>query len=437
MFALFCLIIGIFPPSLVFPGPLKGNGAPTRLIALLLLALVLLGFFVIRRSTEYEVSPGVLLIASYFVLRFSTFAMGLSTPASERVEAATTRTLITVLADVGIALYAMTRIKTPAQHSFVLGFLSAGLTFCCIHGFLQNFMHLDIRYMLQPPFLVQWEPINEATGQFWRASLADRNGATRAVGTTSHPIEFSVLASITVPLNLHLARFAVTRRGRVLAGFATVAALMAVPAGVARSGVIALVAAMLVYMWSFKLKQLAVGFGAVAAVVALEAVVAPNTLYALWLTIVNSQEDQSVLDRVSDYANVAKTFRQFPVFGVGLGGSMPSGDRGALDNEWLQAIVQGGLVGLTAMIVLTLGGVFGLAAAIRSARTPRERDEAFALGAMFIGIMASSTTFDLLAFRQAPLVLFLTLGLLWSTTTLSLPSPSGRFLAGKQMRVSR
>ena len=68
--------------------------------------------------------------------------------------------------------------------------------------------------------------------------------------------------------------------------------------------------------------------------------------------------------------------------------------------------MQGGIVGVAAMIVLTGGGIFGIAAALRSAATPRERDQAYMLGSMFVAILVSSFTFDLFSFQQAALILF-------------------------------
>ena len=145
-------------------------------------------------------------------------------------------------------------------------------------------------------------------------------------------------------------------------------ALLAMPAGVSRSGVLALAAALLVYMWTFRLRQLGVAVVAGAVAVLIEFGVSPVTAQALWKTITDSEEDPGVLTRVADYAVVSQTFHDHPIFGLGLGGSPPT-EYGFLDNEWLQALVQGGSVGLAAMVVLAGGGIFGIAAALRGATT--------------------------------------------------------------------
>ncbi len=112
------------------------------------------------------------------------------------------------------------------------------------------------------------------------------------------------------------------------------------------------------------------------------------------------------MHRVGAYAVVSRTFHEHPVFGLGLGATPPV-EYGYLDNEWLQALAQGGVVGLVGMILLSSAGIFGLAAALRGATTRRERDQAYMMGAMLIGLLASSYTFDFFSYQQASLVFFL------------------------------
>jgi O-antigen ligase len=139
----------------------------------------------------------------------------------------------------------------------------------------------------------------------------------------------------------------------------------------------------------------------------------------LWETIVTSGHDESVIARQTDYAIVAETFRSHPIFGLGLGANPPT-VYGFLDNQWLQVIVQGGIIGVVAMTVLTVGGIFGISAALRSATNERERNEAYTLGSMFVAILVSSFTFDLFAYQQATFLLFILFGLLWSGVNVSL-----------------
>lgn len=411
LLAFFCLLVATVPSYVLAEGPLKILGSPARVLATALLLLVILGFLLMRRGmAPTAFHPGVIIILTYGMLTTIAWGIGVSHLGSAEVEANKGRVLITVLANVGIALYATTRIKTERQRSFILGALGIGLIFNCVVGLLQNTTAIDLHLLFKPPGFVD-NQIDLGNGL--GVSLEERHGAKRAFGTSGHAIEFSVLAAAAVPLTAHFARYATTKTVRVLAAVATGVALISLPAGVSRSGVVALAAAFLVYMWSFTLRQLctALALFVLAVLGALAAV--PNTMQALWQTITNSAEDTSVLVRIERYAKVSQTFHDHPIFGIGVGAT-PTVEYGPLDNQWLQILVQGGLVGLVAFLLLAVGGIFGIAGGLRRATSPSERDQAYAMGAMFSAILASSFTFDLFGFQQATFVFFLLFGLLWS-----------------------
>jgi O-antigen ligase len=335
--------------------------------------------------------------------------VGLTTEGTSLVEGTKTRALISLLANVGVALYVFARVKTPRQRNFVLGCLGIGLAFTCFVGLMQSVSDVDLRYLFEPPGFVRNTDADAV-------ALAERFGAKRVMGTAQHPIEFSVLAVVALLLMSYFARYATRRSLRWGAAVVFVMALVAMPAAVSRSGVIALAAAVAVFVWSMKVRHLTVGL--VAAVLGIGAYmqIFPNVGLALWNTITHSEEDPSIMSRTSDYALVSKTFHAHPLFGLGLGASPPT-EYGYLDNQWLQAVVQGGLVGIAAMVLLAVGGIFGIAAALRNAEGRRERDQAYMLGAVFVAIMACSFTFDLFAFEQASRILFLTFALLWCNFT--------------------
>ncbi|GAA4471107.1 O-antigen ligase family protein [Rhodococcus olei] len=351
------------------------------------------------------VNPGAVVIVVYFLLQLLIYGVGVLHLDGSVVEATKTRMAIGLFANAGVALYVLHTVQTVRQRSIVLGMLSIGLTFECVVGLLQSFTGIDLRFLFQPPGFV----LNlEETG------FTERNGAFRVVGTSHHAIEFAVLAAVAVPLTLHLARYATKPLYRQCAAVGCLIAVFAMPAGGSRAGVVALAAALLTYMFAFTLRQIAngilVGIGAGLVYV----VAAPASAYALWLTVVKANEDGSVLSRLADYSTVARTFHDHPWFGLGLGGNPPT-VYGFLDNEWLQSIVQGGIVGFAAMLVVVGGTVAGLTAGLRTARSSRERDQAYAIGAALVGIIASSFTFDLFTYQQATFVYFVLFGLMWSS----------------------
>lgn len=410
LLAFLCTLAPVLPSDSVPPGPLKSNGSPARLITMAMLALVVVAFILLRRhAAKQTLRPGVLVLLTYFFAQLLVYGVGLTEKGYTPVEASKTRAIIAVSTNVGLALYVLVRIRTAREISILLGCFAVGITFNNLAGILQSFTDINLHLFFQPPgFIVNTPEEDLGTTD----ELNERFGAIRALGTSRHPIEYSVFAAVAVPLTLHFARYAANRQTRVFAAIGACAALFAVPAAISRTGVIALGVAMFIYMWGAKLRAIAAAalIGGLAFV--LQLAIAPNVIDALWQTIVNSAEDDSVLARVADYAKVAETFHERPIFGVGLGAAPPS-QYGFLDNDWLQAIVQGGLVGLAAMAVLYAGAIFGMAAGLRGAQSPRERDQAYAMVAMMAGIMSSSLTFDLFSYQQVTFLFFVLFGLLW------------------------
>ena len=334
LFAFLCLLIPTMPSYVVLAGPLKSNGSPAKMIAFAFFGLALLGFVLIRRTaTTRTLRPGVVIILAYFLLMLLVYGVGLSRLGSEIAEPNKTRVLTIVVANVGVALYALTRIKTARQRTIVLGCLAIGLTFNCAVGFLQTSVNVDLHLLFQPPGFIDNQTDQ---GRGFAAALTDRFGAKRAFGTSGHAIEFAVLSAITVPLTIHFARYAAKRQVRLFAALASGVALLATAAGVSRSGVIALTAALLIYVWTFTVRGL--GVAVMAGVVAIlgNLIAAPGNVEALWKTITNSAEDDSVAARIAAYAKVSQTLRDHPVFGLGLGAN-PAREYGWLDNEWMQS----------------------------------------------------------------------------------------------------
>ena len=416
LLAFLCLIIPLLPSYVVPFG--QGPLMPAVVISIGLLGLVILGFIVSRRTARIQTfNPGVILILVFFLLELPMLSHALNTQ------------FLMQLGAVGIALYTMTRITTTRQRSMLLGVLAVGLTFACIVGILQNYMNIDLRLLFKPPGFTELAQggLKLQPGQrLTNVGTVARFSSNRSYGTASHPIEFSALAAATVPLTIHFARFAANRLTRLLATVGIGVAVLGIMASGSRTGIVGLAAALLIYIWAFDLRKLAVVVAVGAAVLGGIAALMPSgqvsrSAHGLWTAVTAgaSLQDVSVSERVDRYGTVLQSFRDHPLFGLG-GGRMAPG-LVFLDNQWLYAILDGGIVGVAAMTVLAGGGLFGVAAALRRAITRRERDQAYAIGALFTSILVTSFTFDLFAYDQATLVLFFAFGLLWSTVTVSIP----------------
>lgn len=416
----FCILLPSLPTYLVLPGALRGNGSPTRMIALVMFGLVALGFVMVRRSTPYrQINPGAVILLLYFGLWLLAYGVGLLDHDDYITASGRTRSLVALIAHVGAALYIIGRVHTPQQRHMLLGCLAVGLIYACLVGLVQGLASIQLQNILQPPGFV----INaENTVSF------ERLGLKRITGTSQHPIEFSVLSAVTIPLAIYFARNSATKRVRQLAGLGCIVALLALPASLSRSGITSLIAAMLVYAFAFKVRPIAIAVITGAVGIGAYSVVFPRIADALWTTIAGSAQDDSVASRLEDYARVSALLRERPFFGLGLGASVPE-KFGYLDNEWMQALVQGGLVGFIAMLLFAGGAIFGVAAALRRATHQREREQAYMLGAMTAGFLSSSYTFDLFGFEQSAMTFFVVFAFLWSSFNVTLQPLDGEFLA--------
>ncbi|NED69533.1 O-antigen ligase family protein [Streptomyces sp. SID10244] len=131
----------------------------------------------------------------------------------------------------------------------------------------------------------------------------------------------------------------------------------------------------------------------------------------------------SITTRTDDYKYVGDMFRERPWLGHGLGSDLPKYTR-FLDNQWLQLLIVGGVLGVAGLLLFIGGGVIGLTFASRLEVSRGDRDLVFALAAAFAAILVSTTVFDLFSFQQAFLLLFLLYGLIWSSVT-ALSASSG------------
>lgn len=409
-----CLLIPMLPSYSVFPGPLKSNGSPAKMLGVLLFFLVVLGFVTgYRDGVARQFRPATAIFSLFFLINLLIYGFGFSHISSDTVTAAHTRVMLSIVASTGIALYTLTRAKLRDRH-FLLGCLAISLTFNGIVALLHSQLHIDLRLLFQPPGFVE----NRTLGTELR--LGERLGVLRAQGTANHPIEFSVLVAASVPITIYFSRFARSRGVRILATLATPVNVLALTASISRTGIIALITGLLILMWAFPLRKLATGVFVGAAVLVGTVAATPKNVQALWDTVINSSTDTSVLERIADYPRVSQTLREHPLFGLGLGGAEPS-EYGFTDNQWLQQLVTGGLFGFAAILLLTAAAVFGLSAALRTASDAQLRAQAYTISAAAVAIFGSSFTFDLFAFQQSNFLFFLMIALLWVDFDFAIP----------------
>jgi hypothetical protein len=234
-----------------------------------------------------------------------------------------------------------------------------------------------------------------------------RSGFDRIAAASSHPIEFSVVTAALVPLALHFVLHAERRRWRF--SLALLALLTAIPMSISRSGVLTLAVALCVYSVALsargRLNAIVlgiIGLGVFRALV-------PGLLGTVTSLFRDVSTDPSIAGRTDDYASIPVLMDGHWWWGRGLGTFLPD-VYFFLDNQYLAALLQGGVVGLTAIVALHVVGL-GTARGVRRRGTDLAlRSEAQALTATIASLGVAALFFDAFSFRQSAFLLFLTVG---------------------------
>jgi hypothetical protein len=236
-----------------------------------------------------------------------------------------------------------------------------------------------------------------------------RSGFDRVQVAASHPIEYAVTLGALAPLALHFALHAETRGHRYLSRLALVGILAVNPMTVSRSGILALAVGLAVYAvhLSYRARVNLIALGLMAVGVYQAAI--PGLLGTLRSLLLVGEDDPSIAGRTEDYANIPGFTAGYEVFGRGLGTFGPE-EYFFLDNQYLATLLNGGVVGLFALILLYVVG-FCVARGVRHRSSePNLRGLGQALAAGIAAFAVSAAFFDELAFRQAAFTLFLLLG---------------------------
>jgi hypothetical protein len=422
----FCAVLFVFPSEVVLAGPLKSNGSPGRLLGFAALTLVALGLVRGHRraQTGSRVDPVIVLVLLF--LAQAVFSYGVESGRTLGATAAATslRYVLVLTAGVGIALLVAVAVPDLAAARRLLGWLVAGSVLNAGVGLVQA-TGVDL----------SWADVVRVPGMAFTSNpgvLRERLEFVRVLGTTSHPIEFAVCLAVTLPLAIHLSRFASTVGRRLASGAAAGAIALATPFALSRSGLLCIVVGLLLYVpFATRAQRWAVLAGAVlapaVAVVAVPRVVDAFVELFSGVATDAAAADDSISGRLADYAGVAEVFDRSPW----VGGVLTTGD-GVLDNQWLGFLVRGGLVSVTGFALLLLVPLVLNVSAARAA--PHDPERSSLAGALVAGLVASGVaayTFDALAFQQSALLIFVLVGLTsvvvrstWTSPSPHIPSPS-------------
>lgn len=310
------------------------------------------------------------------------------------------RRLLVTLAYLGVALVVADGMTSRRRLDIVLKALVFGAMFMAVIAHVQFLLHIEVTSAIRIPGLV-------AHGDF--VGLSRRGFSfNRVAGTAGHYIEFGVLMALVVPIALHYVLHSTGWRRFVFAlatGVITTGCLISV----SRSAIVtlAVVLCLMLPAYSFRGKLNAV----VAGLVFLVAVrfVQPGLLGTLRSLFEAWNNDPSISGRTSDYQVVAPFIAERPWFGRGPGTFMPERYL-FLDNEWLGRVIETGIVGTLALLLVFATG-FVLAKRVgRWAETAEDRHLGHAIAAAIFASVLAGLTFDSLSFAGFGTTTFLLIG---------------------------
>ncbi len=240
------------------------------------------------------------------------------------------------------------------------------------------------------------------------SSVQDRSGFARAAATATNPLEYAFVLSMILPIALSLA-LDDTSRSRLRRWTPAALIIAALALSGSRSGLVGMLIGIVVLFptWSSKIRLRALGVAIVGATAVY--VLVPGMIGTLRGLFLNISQDPSAVSRTSSYDLAAAFVERNPFFGRGFGTFLPQ--YRIVDNQYVLAAIELGLIGLIALVALLVTAIAVVLWTRRRQFDPLNRHIAQALAAS-VAAGATLTAFsDVFSFRQSSGVMFLVLGL--------------------------
>ena len=369
------------------------------------------GWYQIQRTKPDEHHTGARPVRIAAFLLFGSFllsfvaAMTRPLPAEETGPADTS--MVRLVAWTGIlllasdGLFSFERFMTLVRRLTMVGGLYAAL------GLLQFATNRSFVDLVSIPGLVTREGYD---------SIETRGGLTRAASTATHPLEYAMVLAMVLPIAITMALYDRKRAATVRWGIVAVVTLALALSG-SRSAYIGMLAGLVVLIPTLTRRMRWTFAAAAVGVVAVLYVAAPRVITNVRYSFVALADDTSATSRTDSYGLVFDMFQRSPFFGRGFGTFLP--DYRILDNQYLQLLIEVGLVGLMGLGGLLVTSIACALSARRNSADQLMRGVGVALAASVVSGAALLALFDAFSFPQAAGSLFLALGLCGSYWRLS------------------
>ena len=381
-------------------------GAPATVFSVLAFLWFLSG----RLTGRFTLDPGSSSVRKAMCVLTAAFTLsyiGLSGRSASTLETqAADRALILLLIWCGLVVVASAGITERARLEVLLRRLVLLGTIVAVIGIVEFFSGWQFTsHIVIPGLSTNIDP--QATGA--------RGGHLRAQATTTQPLEFGAVIAVHLPFALQQAgdparkgpgfRNGLRRYGPVTT------MVISLPMTVSRTAIIGLVVVLAVLMPSWPKQRRRPAYLMTLVGAAAVRVLVPGLLGTILVLFssASGNSDNSSQARTKDYAGVTPYIKERPWFGRGPSTFIPSLYR-YTDNYYLLALVEIGIVGILAVLVIYFTG-------IRAGRLGRKlsvdepyRDLGQCFAATFAVMFFISATFDTLSFPMLSGLLFLLFG---------------------------
>jgi O-antigen ligase len=411
----YLFLLMIIPSPLVFH-PLGSAGSPATMFAVVLFGYYLVSWLHPALAPARGQQP-----ARVILLLFACSVVASYIAANRFLLSTTTQDgadvgMILVAGWLGVSLLAADSIDQLGRLKKLLGRIIMGATAMSVLAIAQFATGLNAAAYISIPGLSSQVPF---------VDLLSRDQLNRPSATALDPIELAAVLAVCVPIALNRARFA-PPGARFRRWIQVALILVALPLTLSRTGFTALLAVAIVLLPTWPRRDR--WFGGVALVGGAVALYAakPGLLGTFANLFSSIGSDTSSTSRTGAFAESAPFIKAHPWLGMGFNTFFPQ-TYFFTDDQYLHQLIETGVIGLTALVVLFLGGWFIARSARRATADPEARDLAQCLAAGIAASAVSFATLDAFSFNIISGITFVVIGCtgaLWRLTRASRAAPA-------------
>ncbi len=399
------LLIAI-PSRLVF-APLGGAGTPAQIVGML---GALWWFWDRVRRSESRLGPREPVKLAMFAFAWCvcvSFVAAMVRPLSPEEFSTASLGLAGLAGWAGVLLVASDGVPTVDRLVTLFTRISTMGGLLAAFGIVQFFTHEAWTEYLSIPGLSMNQQLDSVLG---------RDGFSRPAGTATHPIEFGVVLTMILPVALtcamNLRDSAPIRRWLPVAAIA-----FAIPLSISRSAIVGAAVGLAVIVPTWPRRARWAALGSIAALLTVIFIGVPGILGTISGLFTGIASDSSAQSRVTAYGVAWEFIRRSPVIGRGFSTFLPR--YWILDNQYLGLLIEVGVLGLAAMVILLGTGVWAGWTARRRTPDARLRATGAAVAASVLCGAIGLALYDTLGFAMSAGTLMLMLGLAGATLNLA------------------